>query len=91
VVISNGQTHRFVAPGSIRDTLGWGINDSQQVVGWTDLPGKEVGFVLFNNNFTFISAPGRTITHAFGINNAGDIVGYYQSMDGIEHGFLRSR
>jgi hypothetical protein len=50
-----------------------------------------VGFVLFNNNFAFISAPGRTITHAFGINNAGDIVGYYQGLDGIEHGFLRSR
>jgi uncharacterized membrane protein len=91
VVISNAQTHRFVAPGSTGDTLGWGINDSRQVVGWTDLSGKEVGFVLFNNNFTFISAPGRTITHAFGINSAGDIVGYYQGMDGIEHGFLRSR
>jgi hypothetical protein len=68
-----------------------GINDSQQVVGWTDLSGKQVGFVLFNNNFAFISAPGRTITQAFGINNSGDIVGYYQGLDGIEYGFLRSR
>jgi hypothetical protein len=71
--------------------LGWGINDNLQVVGYTVLPGKEVGFVLFNGNFTFLSAPGRTITHAFGINNSGDIVGYYQGTDNIEHGFLRSR
>jgi len=91
VVISNAQTHRFVAPGSTGNTLGWGINDSQQVVGWTDLPGKEVGFVLFNNNFTFISAPGRTITQALGINKSGDVVGYYVGTDGVEHGFLRSR
>jgi len=91
VVISNAQTHRFGAPGSIGDTLGWGINDSQQVVGYTELPGKEVGFVRFNSNFGFLSAPGRTSTRAFGINSSGDVVGYYQGTDGIEHGFVRTR
>jgi hypothetical protein len=40
-------------------------------------------------NFTIFDAPGEVFgTYATGINNQGDIVGYYQTPDGV-HSFLR--
>jgi hypothetical protein len=90
LVISGGVQHPFDAPGAT-NTLGWGINDHKQVVGYTDLPDKEVGFASFNGKYIFLSAPGRTVTHALKINNSGSIVGFYQGTDNIEHGFLRTQ
>ena len=41
------------------------------------------------DTFTSIEYPGATMTHAYGINDAGDIVGEYYDPSG-PHGFLRS-
>jgi probable HAF family extracellular repeat protein len=38
--------------------------------------------------FTVINAPGSTSTNALGINNSGQIVGYYTDSAGTQHGFL---
>ena len=38
--------------------------------------------------FTQIDVPGSDGTLAFGINDSGQIVGYYQDADGYFHGFL---
>jgi probable HAF family extracellular repeat protein len=43
-----------------------------------------------NYIFTTLDVPGSTGTSAFGINNAGQIVGSYFDPDGLEHGFLLS-
>ena len=40
--------------------------------------------------FTNIDFPGATGTSALGINDAGQIVGYYEASDGTSHGFLLS-
>ena len=40
--------------------------------------------------FTTIDVPGATATEAFGINAAGDIVGFFTNASGA-HGFLLSR
>lgn len=42
------------------------------------------------DTFTSIVYPGATMTHAWGINNAGDIVGNYFDAGGLSHGFLLS-
>lgn len=41
--------------------------------------------------FTTIDPPGAVLTHALGINPAGDIVGYYRDTTGKTHGFLLSQ
>ena len=63
-----------------------GINDSGDIVG-----GYTAGSYLYSGgSYTRISVPGRlTITDAQGINNAGQIVGYYGDDSGL-HGFLLS-
>ncbi len=44
-----------------------------------------------DGSFTTIDFPGAVSTEATGINPRGDIVGYYDSADGIRHGYLLSR
>ena len=39
--------------------------------------------------FTTIDVPGVSVTHAFGINNAGQIVGAFKDSGGSFHGFLK--
>jgi hypothetical protein len=41
--------------------------------------------------FTTIDFPGATFTNVTGINPGGDIVGGYDSADGVGHGFLLSK
>lgn len=46
------------------------------------------GFVLDEDSFTTIDFPDAVETKAFGINNAGQIVGFYKDSSGDVHGFL---
>jgi probable HAF family extracellular repeat protein len=48
------------------------------------------GFLVSGGSFTTLDDPSAsTITDAFGINDAGQIVGFFNNASGI-HGFLRS-
>lgn len=54
-----------------------------------------IGFLcspLFAGTWTYtnIQVPGSTATAAFGLNNKGDVVGWYLEANGKEHGFLLS-
>src|SRR5262245_43698980 len=48
------------------------------------------GFLLDKGVFTFIQAPGASLTIPFGINNHGQIAGVYHDDEGIIHGVLLS-
>jgi probable HAF family extracellular repeat protein len=49
----------------------------------------EEGFLYKNGKFTEISGPaGATTAWASGINDSGEIVGFYADRDGTPHGFL---
>jgi probable HAF family extracellular repeat protein len=67
-------------------TFALGINDSSQIVGdFFVATGQQHGCLDKNGEFTAIDAPG--VMHssaATGINNASQIVGYYD----MKHGFL---
>jgi probable HAF family extracellular repeat protein len=75
-------------PGA-RDTQTLGINDSDQIVGrFVDATGAH-GFVDTGGSFTAIDVPGNPGSAgiaATGINNSGEIVGWFGSP--VTHGFL---
>src|SRR5207244_6442987 len=49
---------------------------------------KADGFVLDHGSDTTLDVPGSTSTVASGINDSGQIVGYYEDAGGTWHGFL---
>jgi len=75
---------------------GWaaGINNQGDIVGAAtgDLAnGPWRGWVLHQGSYTLFDVPDAVATFPNGINDRGDIVGYYVDGDGATHGFLRNR
>jgi probable HAF family extracellular repeat protein len=72
-------------------TWATGINSSGQIVRNYTVNGQSHGFVYDNGTYTTIVDP-LSIggTYLEGINDAGDIVGFYSDSNGNEHGFLYS-
>jgi probable HAF family extracellular repeat protein len=65
-----------------------GINGTGQIVGYT-LGGEQThGFLYTNGDVTSIMAPGSRNTFAYGINNAGQIVGSASGSTSSTYGFL---
>jgi len=65
----------------------FGINDSGAVVGEYVLSGVH-GFLLTGGTYTTLDYPGATNgTAADGTNNAGEIVGFYEGGDRVNHAF----
>ena len=72
----------------------FGINARGHIVGgWSGDPGCGDCFVnaflLTPRGFTNLAFPDALETVAYGINNAGQIVGHYFGEDEAFHGFLR--
>lgn len=92
--ILKGQTTEwFRAFANARHTRSYDINDSGDTVGFffgqPGNPGMH-GFVrLANGTTTSFDVPGAVMTHAYGINNRGVIVGAYRDSSGAWHGFRR--
>jgi uncharacterized membrane protein len=63
-----------------------GINALEQIVG----VGTFQGFLYTGGSFTPIAVPGAALSVATGINNAGQIAGYFfgAGTNGGQHGFL---
>jgi probable HAF family extracellular repeat protein len=71
-----------------RETKITGISDSEQIVGWYfDNQLRSQSFLYNAGSFSLIDYPGVTYTFAQGINNNGQIVGYYLTPTHI-YGFL---
>ena len=80
-------------------TMPLGINNDGQIVGtWAIVTQQNVleaagGFICLPadcvaQNFTPINFPSAPFTSATGINDFGQIVGYYTDADGADHGFI---
>ncbi len=101
VVGGNGTNAFFLPNGGSLQTLGvpggasnaFGINDKGNIVGQFTSGANTPGFILANsasNTFTTINQPtGATsdVINAQGINNNGEVVGFYLGNDGQVHGF----
>jgi uncharacterized membrane protein len=86
----NGVFSYFNVPDEC-DVVTGGINDSNQVVGYyapQEDCNQAIGFVYDGATFTYFQYPGAQFTQAFGINNAGLIVGTEFSFSSSHLGFL---
>jgi probable HAF family extracellular repeat protein len=71
---------------------GLGLNDKRIVVGYSTSVRHGSRFNTNTKIYTKIYAPNSTRTACFGINNAGEIVGFYIGVnDALDHGFLRTK
>ena len=88
----------FLPPGGSPQTLtppagatAFGINDQGNIVGQFSLGAANPGFYLAGSgaqSFVEINSPsGPDIVNAQGINDNGEIVGFYVGNDGLYHGF----
>lgn len=69
-------------------TVAQGINDAGTIAGiYFDEFNRDHGFVKTSTGFITVDYPGATLSGIAGINNAGQVVGYYQDATGF-HGFL---
>ncbi len=55
----------------------YSINDTGTIVGSCTVSGVSYGFLLAGTTFKIIQAPSASSTQAYGINNAGVVVGEY--------------
>ena len=46
--------------------------------------------LMAQGTYTQIDYPGSIVTYLTGVNDTGDIVGYYADSDGVAHGFILS-
>jgi uncharacterized membrane protein len=85
-------------PGAVA-TEARGINNNGEIVGFyktttcTDddvkVPSCPVkGFKYVNGAFVKLMVPNSTSTAILGVNDLGDLVGFYKKIDGSQHGFI---
>jgi probable HAF family extracellular repeat protein len=51
-------------------------------------PGVESGFLYQNKTLQTLQFPGSESTEPAGVNDDGDVVGWFHDSTGIQHGFL---
>jgi len=65
-----------------------GLNDTNAIVGYyRDAMQNAVGFLYQNNTLQSLMFPGSMWTVAAGVNNVGEVSGYFGDASGTEHGF----
>jgi hypothetical protein len=90
-VIKNDVVHALGVVGSAV-TLANGVNDHAQVVGWASVNGIRYPFIFASGKYVLMNVPGSDkMAGAYGINNAGSIVGTYTDSSKHQHGFLRTK
>src|SRR5437870_6022328 len=85
-LLSNGIFTTLVAPSTEDIPVPFGINNSGDIVG--DLGGD--AFLLSKGQYTLFRVPGSGFTEARGINDNGDIVGFWMDEEGSIHGYVRT-
>jgi len=86
---ANGTLHFPIDPSGSNQTILFGLNDRNWVVGRYRTPGVTHGlFFVPPNSFVTFDYPGSTFTSLNGINDQGVICGRYVDGSGIAHGFI---
>ncbi len=79
-----------VVPGGTTSETAFGINDSGAIVGQfqDSFSGTSPGFVDLNGMFTSLNPVANSdITNAQGVNNQGEVIGFYNTDGQHDHGF----
>jgi probable HAF family extracellular repeat protein len=91
----NGQFHNVVYPGSLRSkppvTQLLGVNDADIAVGFFNGPqgnAHAFEFSIRGHWFRRLHIPGAVSSTATGINNRGEIVGFFTTKSGATKGFV---
>jgi hypothetical protein len=85
----DGQTYtQYDVPGST-DTFIEAENDNGDFVGIVDISNTDIAFANIGGVVTTFAIPAGALASPWGINNANEIVGTYQVLDGTIHGFFR--
>ena len=79
-------TNTSITDGSVFTAL-YGVNDSGVISGYTQTPAA--GFLYSSGTFAPINYPGASRTVVQGINDSGEVVGFY-TLDGSTWGFIYS-
>ena len=89
--LKKGAVKTFIPNGGV-SAVAFGINDGGVIVGQYTTSTTTPGFIRVTpKSFITINAPsGPNIVNAQGINNHGEVVGFYVGTDGQDHGFLAS-
>ena len=99
--ISSAQSFSYAAinvPGAVA-TEARGINNNGEIVGWyktvactdydSEAPSCNVkGFKYVNGSYIKLMVPNSVSTAILGVNDLGDLVGFYKKSDGTRHGFI---
>ncbi len=83
---ANGVFTSFDYPGTNGGTSGFGINNSDEIVG-SYSTGGATGFLDNNGSFSSFSYPGADDTYPHAINNSGQIAGFYTAST-VPFGFV---
>ena len=75
-------------PSASDGTYAKGINNSGQIVGFSDDVSGNHGFLMTGSSFTPINVPVAISIQICGINNSGQIVGSFNNAYGYPDGFL---
>jgi probable HAF family extracellular repeat protein len=86
-LLSKGTFTQLVAPNTEDQPVPFGINNRGDIVG--DLGGD--GFLLSNDRYTLFRVPESGWTEARGINDRGEIAGFWMDADGVIHAYLFSK
>ena len=97
---SGGNIHGMILKGKKLTTIddpkgnttqGYGINNKGAVAGWyvSSTTGNPQAFVYAKGKFTDIKIKNMIYDEASGINDNGDIVGFYLDSAGAQHGFVK--
>ncbi|PWT99084.1 MAG: hypothetical protein C5B51_27920 [Terriglobia bacterium] len=70
-------------------TTALGVNGGGQIVGYTGTISAPTNFSYIAPNFNVISISGATASQASGVNNCGQVVGFYVQ-SGLVHGFSQA-
>jgi hypothetical protein len=90
-LLTHAGVHRRIARAGAQMTQAFGVNNHDEVVGaLTSFAGSTSGFTwTAAGGFQVVSDPkGAGSTFVNGVNDAGQLVGFYNSPNGNTHGML---
>jgi uncharacterized membrane protein len=93
-LLSGGEYSTIAVPHAPSQTWAFGINNTGRIVGTyvvgAGLDARFHGFLLSDGEYSVIDPPDSTGTALYGINDAGQMIGFYRDANQASHGLVLS-